>query len=128
MTRNIWIEPGGFRAGRDATISGITLRSLRDRILFAPEFRGYRCAQPPANGSHPSGMVRVTQTRAMPAIQQRGDPVIQTGGLNAIGRFFRSNATTPPVADAERDRIPEGRQRTAARVDGHLKQMGAVWT
>ena len=32
------------------------LRSLRDRIVHARRFRGYRKAQPPANGLHPFGM------------------------------------------------------------------------
>ena len=32
------------------------LRSLRDRIVRARRFRGYRKAQPPANGWHPFGM------------------------------------------------------------------------
>ena len=87
----------------------------------------------------------------------------QAGGLKAISRWLRSNATTPPVFDEKRGRIPEGCQTAgrvlrslrdrsltrdpfrgfrfaqspangwhpsgtlAARVEGHLKKMGAVW-
>src|SRR5665213_3731499 len=32
------------------------LRPLRGRKSLRSRFRGYRCAQPPANGWHPSGM------------------------------------------------------------------------
>ena len=32
------------------------LRSLRDRGVYARGVRGCRCARPPANGWHPSGM------------------------------------------------------------------------
>ena len=87
----------------------------------------------------------------------------QARGLKAISRWLRSNATTPPVCDQKRGRIPEGCQTddgvlrslrdrvicgrvvrgcrfaqppangwhpsgmAAARVDEHLKKMGAVW-
>jgi hypothetical protein len=44
-----------------------------------------------------------------------------------MSRRLRSAETTPPVSRGEMDCIPEGCQRTAARVDGHLKTMGAVW-
>ncbi len=77
MTRNTSIEPRGFREGRGVMIAMIRegLRSLRDRVGCGRVVRGCRSslAQPPANGWHPSGMIR------------------------------------------------------AARVDGHLKKMGAVW-
>ncbi len=68
------IPEGCQRAWNDAAheMFRIGLRSLRDRIRSSFVVRGYRMAQPPANGWHPSGMA-------------------------------------------------------AARVDGHLKKMGAVW-
>jgi len=116
MTRDISIEPHGFRGWRGAAIamSREGLGSLRDRIHFGRANRGCRSAQPPANSSHPSGMAGAAQA----------------GGLSAISRWLRSNATTPPVAGRQMVRIPEGCQRRtplAARVDEHLKKMRAVW-
>lgn len=49
-------------------------------------------------------------------------------GFIAISRWL--SAATPPVVNSKTHRIPEGCQHTtalAARVDGHLKKMGAVW-
>ena len=86
-------------------------------VGFVPfRFRWWRSclAQPPANGWHPSGMSRT----------------VQAGGLKAISRWLRSAATTLPVSSDETDCIPEGCQQRAtfaARVDGQLKKMGAVW-
>ena len=58
MTRNILIEPHEFRGRCCAAMTTMpdVLRSLRDRMIGATVFRGCRCAQPPANGWHPSGM------------------------------------------------------------------------
>lgn len=98
MIQNISIE-------RAATPAGV--------VSFASRNRGWHSclAQPPANRWHPSGMVRAAQA----------------GGLAAISRWSRSAATIPPKANDKADCIPEGCQRRTARVDGHLKMMGAVW-
>ena len=104
---------GGNPAGR---------RSLRDRFIRGRAIRGYRVAQPPANGWHPSGMARTAQAGA-----RFGD---EPEGFPAISRWLRSAATTPPVTGGMNFRIPEGCQpcpSRASRVDGHLKQRGAVW-
>ena len=146
MTRNISIEPHGFRVRRRAAMamSRVGLRSLRDRGVCVRVIRGCRSAQPPANGWHPSGMAPAAQAGALPVIerwcgraaQARGLKAIsrwlhaEPGGFQAISRWSRSIATTPPVARRTMSRIPEGCQRRAtlaARVDEHLKKMGAVW-
>ncbi len=111
------------------------LRSRRDRAQFAFVFRGWRSclAQPPANGSHPSGMPvepggpAVPEPRgwAMPepggwAVPEPGgwavpEPggwaVPEPGGFKAISRWLRRIAPTPPDLRRPAHRIPEGCQR-----------------
>ena len=67
-------------------------------VSFASGYRGYRSclAQPPANRWHPFGMT---------------DRISEPGGFSAISRWLRSNATTPPDANRDDFRIPEGCQR-----------------
>jgi hypothetical protein len=52
------IPQGCQRARFGAVVAMIweRLRSLRDRIIYGRIVRGWRWAQPPANGWHPSGM------------------------------------------------------------------------
>jgi len=104
------------------------LRSLRDRGVCVRGVRGCRYAQPPANGWHPFGMTGAAQAGSLATIYRCASP--EPEGFRAISRWLRSNATTPPVSGRRTPRIPEGCQRItplAARVDGHLKKMGAVW-
>ena len=51
------IPEGWQRRGCARVIIGTRLRSLRDRKIRKTAFRGCRIAQPPANRSHPSGMI-----------------------------------------------------------------------
>ena len=51
--------PEGCQRGVTISCAGRSpggLRSLRDRFIRGRAIRGYRVAQPPANGWHPSGM------------------------------------------------------------------------
>ena len=136
MTRNTSIEeaaatpagvvsvPPGIRGWRRAQPPSAGCRYAQ------PPSAGCRYAQPPANGWYPSGMTRCAQAGTLAAINLWCDCTAQAGGLEAISRWSRSVATTPPVSNGNRDRIPEGCQlkmTLAARVDEHLKKMGAVW-
>ena len=51
------IPEGWQRRGLARVIIGTRLRSFRDRKIRKTAFRGCRIAQPPANRSHPSGMI-----------------------------------------------------------------------
>jgi hypothetical protein len=122
MTRNTSIEPAAL------VVIGNGLRSLRDRIDRGRVIRGWRSslAQPPANGWYPSGMA-APQAGSLSIIVRRSSPAPQAGGLLAISRWSRSPATTPPVSNVEKHRIPEGCQRGtlfAARVVDQHKKMG----
>ena len=86
-----------MRSGAGWAMIGEALRSLRDRVIGGHVVRGCCSAQPPANGWHPSGMACAAQA----------------GGLEAISRWSRRNATTPPGWDEKNGRIPEGWQRWA---------------
>ena len=82
--------------GMKAAVRG-GLRSLRDRRHSTPKFRGCHPqarVQPPANGWHPAGMASTAQA----------------GGLEAISRWLRSEATTPPDRRSQSACIPEGCQ------------------
>jgi len=72
----------------------------------------------------------IRAVRVPSCLQAGGLEAAQTGGLQAISRWLSEARATPPVAGRMMIRIPEGCQRRialAARVDEHLKKMGAVW-
>ncbi len=101
--------PEGCQPERHGGVHGVPrggLRSLRDRIPFTFTFRRCRSclAQPPANGWHPSGMT-VGANHEMNFSGMTGH---EPGGVRAISRWLRSNATTPPETGRSGFRIPEG--------------------
>ncbi len=121
-----------------ATPAGVVRVRAGDRVC--------RCAQPPANRSHPSGMgaghagTLISAVlfpangwhpsgiiRPEPEANRRhpsGMTTREPGGFKAISRWSRRTAPTPPGSNEKRNRIPEGCQpweegpERRLRVDG----------
>lgn len=96
MMRDTSIEPAATPAG----------------VVFVPpgfRVRGWRRAQPPANGWHPSGMT-VSQAGTLSVIDRWCNRAFQAGGLIAISRWSSEERATPPESNDDKHRIPEGCQ------------------